>query len=90
MLFTVTSIHFWGVPYKHWKDPAWKQLSGDWLSRVSSLVPGSMIKTFPNGADIKLGDKPLPISAIHGKPELAEAIRLVIREANTYFDGRAD
>lgn len=87
MHLTPTTIQFWGVPGKNWQDQAWKQLSIDWLNRVSALIPDSSIKTFSTQADIKLNDKPIPISLIRGKTnDLTDAIRQVIRDAEVYYE----
>ncbi len=86
MLFTPTSVQFWGVPNKNWKDPAWQRLSMAWLERIKVLAPGASIKTFSSGADIKYNDKPLPIRLIHGKTnDLTDAIRQVIRDTEAYY-----
>ena len=85
MLFTPTSVQFWGVPNKNWRDPAWQRLSLAWLGRVATLAPGASIKTFNSTADIKHNDKPLPIGMIRGKTlQLAEALRQAIRDIESY------
>ncbi len=86
MLFTPTTVQFWGIPNKNWKDPAWQRLANAWLERITRLAPGASIKTFSSGADIKHNDKPLPISLIRGKTnDLADAIRQAIRDTESYY-----
>lgn len=86
MLVTPASAQFWGVPNKKWKDPEWQRLSRTYLERIAAQVPEAHIKTFASTADIKLNDKPLPLSALHGKAEdIAQAMRDVISEADDYF-----
>lgn len=86
MLVTPSTAQFWGVPNKHWKDPAWQRLSRAYLERIVSVLPGAEIKEFSSGLDIKYGDKYLPLQIMHGKtPELAEAMRQAIRDIESYL-----
>ena len=85
MLVTPSTAQFWGVPNKHWKDPAWQRLSRAYLERIVSVLPGAEIKEFSSGLDIKYGDKYLPLKIMHGKtPELAETMRQAIRDIESY------
>lgn len=90
MLFTPTSVQFWGIPNKNWKDPVWQRLATDWLERITTLAPGSAIKTYPSGADIKHNDKPLPTAMLRGQTNgLTEAIHQVMRDVEDYYARRA-
>ena len=85
MLVTPTTAQFWGMPNKHWKDPAWQHLARAYLERIVSAVPGTAIKQFSSGIDIKHGNKPVPISLLHGHGnEIAEAMRQVMRDVEAY------
>lgn len=85
MLITPTNAQFWGVPNKHWKDPAWQRLSRIYLERIAAIIPGSEIKEFSSGMDIKHDGKYLPLHLMQGKTaELAEAMHQVIRDVESY------
>lgn len=85
MLVTPTNAQFWGIPNRHWTDPAWQKLSRAFLEQIASAVPGAFLKEYSRGMDIKLGDKFLPISVLHGQTtKIAEAIRQVIRDIDAY------
>lgn len=85
MLVTPTNAQFWGIPNKHWTDPAWQRLSRAYLERVVSAVPGAVIKEFNRGMDIKLDDKFVPLALLHDRTdEIAEAIRQVLRDIDAY------
>lgn len=85
MLVTPTTAQFWGVPNKHWKDPAWQKLARSYLQEIVSVLPGAGIKEFSSGMDIKYQDKYLPLQLLHGKTaELAEAVRQVIRDMEVF------
>jgi hypothetical protein len=89
MLVTPTAAQFWGVYHKQRQDPVWQSLAQSYMEKITALVPGSSIKLYPTGADIKLDGKPLPIKALQGKTEaLAQAIREVLREAESYYEQR--
>lgn len=82
---TPTSAQFWGVPNKNWKDPAWKRLAREYLDRIASAIPGTNVKEFSSGLDIKFQDKPVPLTLLHGRAgEIAEAIHQVLRDAEAY------
>ena len=82
---TPTAAQFWGVPNKHWKDPAWQRLAREYLGRITSAIPGVTIKEFSSGLDIKYNDKPVPLTLLHGRTgEIAEAIHQVLRDAEAY------
>lgn len=85
MLVTPTNAQFWGVPNKHWDNPAWQKISRAYLERIVSLLPGAVIKTFNRGMDIKLGDKFVPLTLLHGRAgEIAEAMRHVLRDMEAH------
>lgn len=85
MLVTPTTAQFWGVPNKHWKDPAWQKLARSYLQEIVTMLPGAGIKEFSSGMDIKYQDKYLPLQLLHGKTaELAEAVRKVIRDMEVF------
>lgn len=90
MLLTPTNVQFWGVPSKYWSDPDWQSLARHYLDQIASLVPGAFIKEFTRGMDIKLGDKYVPLTAMHGKSkELAQAIQDMARRIETYSISKA-
>lgn len=85
MLVTPTTAQFWGVPNKHWKDPAWQKLARSYLQEIVSMLPGAGIKEYSSGMDIKYQDKYVPLQLLHGKTaELAEAMRQVIRDMEVF------
>ena len=87
MLITPTSAQFWGVPSKHWKDPAWQQLARAYLERITSAVPGASIKQFSSGMDIKHGDKFVPLSLLQNHTDaIVNAIRQVLQDVAHYFE----
>lgn len=89
-LLTPTNIQFWGVPSKYWNDPDWQSIARDYLEQIVSLIPGAFIKEFNRGMDIKLGDKYVPLAAMHGKSrELAQAIQNMARRVETYSISKA-
>jgi hypothetical protein len=86
MQVTPTNAQFWAVPNKHWKDPAWQRLSRAYLERIASLAPGAMIKEFSSGMDVKLGDKFVPLTLLHGQTDkIAEAMHQVVRDMDACF-----
>lgn len=90
MLVTPTTAQFWGVPNKHWSDPAWQKLSRDYLERIVALAPGMSVREFNRGLDIKQGDKFTPLTLLHGKAgEVAEAMRQVLRDIEEYTQSEA-
>lgn len=87
MLVTPTNAQFWGVPNKHWTDPAWQRLSRAYLERIVSAIPGTVIREFTRGMDIKLDDKFVPLTLLHDRTnEIAEAIRQVVRDMDAFSD----
>ncbi len=86
------SIEFWGIPNKKRKIAEWRDLSRKYLQAVSSVVPGSIIKTFESG-HIELKDnrgKPLSVESLIGKEEqFVQAMRQVIADAEAFFQKEA-
>jgi hypothetical protein len=86
MAINPTTVQFWGIPNKDWKNPAWRTLARTYLEKICAAIPGTAIKEFPTMADIKLEGKTLPAHYIQGKVEgVAEAIRQVARDAETFY-----
>lgn len=86
MMLTPTSVQFWGIPNKNWKNPAWQSLSCAYLTSIAAMVPGATIKEFSSGMDIKYADKPLPIQLLRNNTaKTAEAMREVIRSVEEFY-----
>lgn len=86
MLVTPTNAQFWGLPNKYWTDPAWQQLSRTYLERISALLPGTVIKEFNRGMDLKLGEKFVPLPLLFGHTaELAETMRQALKDIDAYL-----